>query len=122
MERYAIILLLLIAGCMSSLDVQENTTYTRSAIDARVELTNDAINKSGGGVIFVLSDYEKAARTSMQVGQTLVLPTSPQATIILEESTSQEAVFTVNNQTQTIAQGQQAVFSDGELQLYVART
>lgn len=124
MQRNTIILLALIilSGCANTIETPDNTTYTRSAIDARIQLTNDAIDSTKNGVIFSISDFEKAARTSMHVGDELTLPTSPQAHIQLIAANSTHATFVINDEEHSILQGQQVAFMQGQLNVYVART
>lgn len=113
-------LLILIAGCAQEIPAQTPTETIRPAVTATVDVgVVNATNKETG-IIFVISDYEKAARTSMRLGQTLTLPVDPQATITVLDINSTHAHIDINNETKILQEQESAFFANGALQFYLA--
>jgi hypothetical protein len=93
--------------------------YTRPAIEAHIELSNNKTVDSSR-VIFIVSDYEKAARTSLAVGESVYLPTEPPVNITILEKSEQGTLFAVNQQQEWVQNEEQIFFEKGAIQIRVA--
>lgn len=115
MQRLTILILLLLAGCVSA----PASEYTRPALQAHIELSSNA--SIGEDVaVFIISDYEQAVRTSLREKETLTLATTPQSTITVYEVGVDYAIIEVNNQQEHITKGEAVMFSEGALRLQLA--
>lgn len=101
-------------------EIPAQNEVLRPAVTATVDVgIIDSASKETG-IIFVISDYEKAARTSMRLGQTLTLPVQPQATITVVDINSTHAQIQINDETQIVQEQESVFFANGALQFYLA--